>query len=106
MSELIGGLPAWLMSLLAAVVGVLLFTLVESFVKKRIRERNKKEKQQQKSTESPSGGLGGSAVVQVRSAKDERDRYKAEANEKAKELATLRNQFKDFKRQHGLWESS
>ena len=45
----------------------------------------------------------GSAVVRVRSAKDERDRYKAESEseEKSKELTKLRSDFKGLQKQHG-----
>ena len=105
MSGIMGWLPEWLMVILAAIAGVYLFTLVESLVKKKVRERNKKESQQKKSNLEKPGEMSNSAVVQVRSAKDERDRYKAEseANEKAEELTKLRSRFKDFKKQHGLW---
>ena len=104
MSGIMGWLPEWMAVLLAAIVGVSVFTLVESFVKKKIRERNKKESQQQKSNpENLSAKLGGLAVVQVRSANDERDQYRTEADEKAKELTKLRSDFKAFKQKHGLW---
>ena len=105
MSELMGWIPGWLMTFLVAVAGVSLFTLVESFVKKKTKERNKKEKQQQKSTENLSGGLGGSAVVQVRSAEEERDRYqyREKADEKEKELTELRSYSKAFKQKYGRW---
>ena len=103
MSGIMGWLPEWLMVILAAIAGVYLFTLVESLVKKKVRERNKKESQQKKSTENLSGGLGGSAVVQVRSAEEERDRYqyREKADETEKELTELRSYFKAFKQKYG-----
>lgn len=109
MSWLMDWMPEWLGLIIAMAVSFFALTVVENSVKK-IRERKrqpnietKEESQQKKSNSEKPSLMSGSVVVQVRSAKDERDRYKAEANEKAKELATLRNQFKDFKRQHGLW---
>ena len=105
MSWIMGWLPEWLMVILVAIAGVYLFTLVESLAKKKIKERNKKESQQKKSNSEKPGEMFGSAVVQVRSAKDASDRYKAEseAEETAKELAKLRSDFKAFKQKYGRW---
>ena len=109
MSALMDWIPEWLWLLIAVPMAYFALTVAENFVKK-IRERKrqptietKEESQQKKSDLEKPGEMFGSAVVQVRSAKDERDRYKAksEAEEQSKELAKLRNQIKDLKRDHG-----
>ena len=106
MSWVMGWLPEpnWLTVFFVSLAFVSILTVVEKFVKKKIRERNKEENQQKKSSpENLSGKFGGSAVVQVRSAKDERDRYKAESEveEKSKELTKLWSDFKGLQKQHG-----
>ena len=103
MSSLMGWFPDWLTVFFVSLAFLSLFTVIGNFVTKKIKGRNKKEKQQQKSTENLSGGLGGSAVVQVRSANDERDQYRTEADEKTKELTKLRSDFKAFKQKYGCW---
>ncbi len=104
-----GWLPDWLTFFFVALAFLFAFTVVEKFVKK-IRERKrqptietKEESQQKKSNSEKPGEMFGSAVVQVRSANDERDQYRTEADEKAKELTKLRSDFKAFKQEHGLW---
>ncbi len=96
MSSLMGWLPDWLTVFFVALAFLFAFTVVEKFVKK-IRERKrqptietKEESQQKKSNSEKPGEMFGSAVVQVRSANDERDQYRTEADEKAKELTKLR----------------
>ena len=108
MSSLMGWLPDWLTVFFVALAFLFAFTVVEKFVKK-IRERKrqptietKEESQQKKSNSEKPGEMFGSAVVQVRSANDERDQYRTEADEKAKELTKLRSDFKAFKQEHGL----
>ena len=109
MSWLMDWIPEWLVLLIAVLVAYFALTVGDNFVKKiRKRKRQptietKEESQQKKSNSEKPGEMFGSAVVQVRSAKDERDRYKAESEEKSKELAKLRNQIKDLKRDQGRW---
>ena len=103
MSSLMGWLSDSLMVILAAIVGVSIFTLVEKFVKKKIRERNKEESQQKKSNLENLSTKLKLDMIELGLAQDQRDEYKRQAEDKEVELVGLQNQFKDFKQKYGRW---